>query len=158
MKHTDRLSLILQHPLYRACLAELTLQEKNRLYCRHDLAHFLDTARLAYIAVLENNLSYEREIIYAAALLHDIGRSRNNERHDECSAELAAKILPECGFGEAEITLITEAILQHRTRANDGALADILYTADKQSRNCFACPAKESCKWPLEKRNQTIRR
>lgn len=48
--------------LYRLFhLAEL---EKNRAYCRHDLEHFLNTARIAWIFALEKGLSPEKEQIY----------------------------------------------------------------------------------------------
>lgn len=156
MSQKDRVSLILNHPLYQECLAKISAQEENRIYCRHDLAHFLDTARLAYITVLENNLSYEREIIYAAALLHDIGRAYDNKAHDEFSAEIAAKILPGCGFNAQESSLIITAVLGHRKENSKDDISHILYDADKKSRNCFACQAQNTCKWPKAKQNQTI--
>ena len=38
------------------------------------MRHFLDVARLAWIAGLEQGLGLDKEIVYAAALLHDIGK------------------------------------------------------------------------------------
>lgn len=153
---SEQITQILNHPLYQECLQKLTIAEQKRIYCKHDLSHFLDTARLAYIYILENNLPYERELIYAAALLHDIGRAYDNSAHDKLSAEIAAQILPECGFSAADIHTITTSILHHRQDEQYNELAHILYLADKKSRNCFACPAQDSCNWSLDKRNTTI--
>ncbi len=153
---STQITQILDHPLYRECLQKLIISEQNRLYCKHDLSHFLDVARLAYIYILEHNLPYERELIYAAALLHDIGRAYDNSAHDKLSAEIATKILPECGFSTTDISTITAGILHHRHNDSTHELGNILYIADKKSRNCFACPAHDSCNWSIEKRNATI--
>lgn len=152
----DRINLILTHPLYRECLEKLDRAEETRIYCKHDLTHFLDTARIAYIDCLENNLPFSREIIYAAALLHDIGRAYDNARHDELSIKLAAQILPECDFSPDEITLITQAISAHRDKNTSSVPGQILYNADKKSRNCFTCAAKDTCNWSVDKKNKTI--
>ena len=56
---TDRIEKILTHSLYRECLEKLTQTEESRLYCKHNLTHFLDTARIAYIYCLENNITNE---------------------------------------------------------------------------------------------------
>ena len=58
-----------------------------------------------------------RELIYAAGLLHDIGRWQEYEegiRHEIASADLASRILCECGYNEQEIEEIRRAILNHR--------------------------------------------
>ena len=38
------------------------------------MEHFLDVARLMYIYNLEDQAGFSKEMIYAAGLLHDIGR------------------------------------------------------------------------------------
>ncbi len=50
------------------------MAEEGRRFCHHDMGHFLDVARLAMIFNLQQGLSVSKEMIYAAALLHDIGR------------------------------------------------------------------------------------
>ena len=70
----ERVNGILKDPLYRTCLSKIALFERDRIFCGHDMAHFLDVARLAYIFNLEENLGIEKEEIYTAALLHDVGR------------------------------------------------------------------------------------
>ena len=54
--------------------------------------------------------------------------------------------------------LILDAIRSHRDKAvaQENSLRGILYTADKRSRSCFACPARTDCDWPEEKKNLTL--
>ena len=63
----ERVNGILKDPLYRTCLSKIALFERDRIFCGHDMAHFLDVARLAYIFNLEENLGIEKEEIYTAA-------------------------------------------------------------------------------------------
>ena len=69
-----RVNRIRNHPLYRESLHNIEKLEQERIFCGHNAQHLLDTARLAYIENLELNLGISKEMIYAAALLHDIGR------------------------------------------------------------------------------------
>ena len=45
-------------------------------------------------------------------------------------------------------------LLQEEKEKNE--LANYLYRADKLSRNCFVCKAKNGCKWSEEKKNATL--
>lgn len=97
----ERLNRILRHPLWKGALQQIEELESERIFCRHDLDHFLHVARIAYIENLEQSLDLSKEIIYAAALLHDIGRGLQYEKgipHEEASAALAEGILTDCGF------------------------------------------------------------
>ena len=159
----DRVNRILQHPLYQSLLRELRAVEAERIFCGHDMDHFLAVARLAWIENLQENIGIAREMIYAAALLHDMGRVRqyrDGTDHNKESARIAARILPECGFSETEQEGITKAILSHRQDTEEGEagnLGALLYRADKASRNCFICEARSQCKWNPEKQNSGIR-
>ena len=102
-----------------------------------------------------------KELIYAAALLHDIGRADQylyGTPHDEASARYADRILEECGFHAEERAVICSAIRKHRENEKQGAeyLSALLYEADKKSRLCMECAACDSCKWPDEKKNREI--
>lgn len=159
-----RVNQILFHPQYQHALEQIKIWEQNREFCRHTLEHFLDVARLAYIRCLEQGEDVKKDVIYAAALLHDIGRHRqyaDGTPHEVASACLADEILPECSYSEEEQRQIREAILSHRNRKDgetaSGVLGQLLYQADKASRNCFACAAQEACHWPDEKMNREIR-
>lgn len=156
-----RLMSIIEHPVYRECLQEIEKCERERPFCRHDLAHFLDVARIAQLLNLEEKRQVSRELIYAAALLHDIGRHRQYREqlaHETAGREIAAGILADLDFDEAEREEILTAIAAHRklTPGREGSLAGLLYRADKQSRACFACPVEAQCNWREDKKNKTL--
>jgi len=149
METTDRINRILRNFDFIAYEEKNRKAETHRIYCRHDLSHFLDVARAAYILNLEKRLGIDQEMIYAAGLLHDIGRWMEYETgidHAAASKELAAGILKRCGFSEEEIGELLSAIEGHRAAKVSSPLGDLLYEADKQSRNCVSCGARISCK------------
>ena len=157
----ERIDKILANEKFIKSLKKLRAYEKKRKFCGHGFEHSLDVARIAYILDLEKNLGFEKEIIYAAALLHDIGRWRQyktGEPHDKASAQIASGILKEAGFIKSERILILSAILSHREfmLQDTKSLNYLLYTADKKSRNCFRCGAYEECDWPAEKKNPGV--
>ena len=155
----ERVDAILRHPTFTAALAELHEQERERIFCRHGLEHLLDVARLMYIYDREAEFGIAQETLYAAALLHDIGRAvqyRDGTPHDEAGARLARPILEDCGFTEQEIMEILTAIGGHRAPGVTAPLGRLLYRADKKSRPCYACPAVGECNWPEEKKNHSL--
>lgn len=154
----ERVNKILNHPTYKILLEELRELEKERVFCKHSLVHFLDVARIAYIKVLEKGLSYKKEIIYAIALLHDIGRVeeyKNGTDHNIASVNVAQEILMDLEFSKEEIDMICKCIKEHRIESQD-ELSKIIYESDKSSRTCFNCDAFHFCKWPKEKKNTGI--
>ena len=152
-----RIQKIWNHPLYRQEYDRLQRMERGRKFCGHSIEHFLDVARVCWIGVLEEKLSLSKDVVYAAGLLHDIGKGRQYEfgvPHHEAGAELAEEILPDCGFSPEEISSIVQAIRLHRKPSeNEEPLVRLLYQADKKTRLCFCCPANEECNWPEEKKN-----
>lgn len=158
----ERINRICRHPLWKESVAEIQRLEEDRIFCRHNPAHYLDVARIAYIDNLEKNAGISKEVIYAAALLHDIGRHRQyleGTPHEEASAELADLILRDCGFTEMEQREIISAISEHRTPETAGKenLQGLIYRADKASRSCLFCDAFEECNWSMEKKNITLK-
>ena len=92
----DRVNAILKHKTYRKYYDQIEKIEKDRIFCRHQMPHLLDVARIAYITNLERNLGYDREVIYAAAILHDIGKSFQYEEripHEIAGEKVASEIL-----------------------------------------------------------------
>ena len=157
----ERIDRILGNEKYRYYLELNKDAEKERIFCRHDIGHFLDVARIGWILVLEKGLLLEKEVVYAAALLHDIGRHLQYAKgvpHEKASAELAQEILKECGFDDKETDVIVEAIGKHRDKsvAGEENLNGILYCADKASRACFSCEAETLCDWKQDKKNKKI--
>ena len=54
--------------------------------------------------------------------------------------------------------MILTAIRGHRKlRADAEPLERLLYTSDKASRMCFACPAEAECDWSSEKKNMELK-
>ena len=158
----ERIDLIIENPDYKRYLAQIAEWEQTRIFCHHDTVHFLNVARIGWILNLEEELGLEKELVYAAALLHDIGRFKQYEDgsdHALVSADLAGPILTACGFNEAERTLITEAVASHRTKeiAGERSLRGILYRADKLSRECYFCKANPQCDWKGDKKNKVLR-
>lgn len=158
----ETIEKIRKHPLYTECYEKLELAESGRIFCRHQMQHFLDVARLAYIRNLEDGLGLDKEVIYAAALLHDIGKYKQYEDgtpHEKTGVQIAERILSDIGvFSEEEKQSILCAIMRHR-KNSDGKLPlnRILYESDKLSRACYACPALSECNWSSEKKNMEIK-
>lgn len=157
----ERIDKILKHDLFIENLEKNETAEADRRFCRHNMVHFLDVARIGWIINLEEELNLPRDMVYAAALLHDIGRHRQYAEgipHEETSAEIAPIILQECGFRREETDIITDAILQHRNAeiASERNLKGLLYRADKASRACFACAAERDCNWKNDRKNLEI--
>jgi len=152
----------MQNPDYHRYLEETAKWEEKRIFCHHDTVHFLNVARIGWILNLEEGFGLKKELIYAAALLHDIGRFKQYEDgsdHAVVSAALAEPILAECGFDETERIIITEAVASHRTKeiADERSLKGILYRADKLSRECYFCKAEPECDWKGDKKNKVLR-
>lgn len=157
----ERIERIRNHVLFLDGLRRNAAAEADRCFCRHDMAHFLDVARIGEIINLEEDLKIPRELMYAAALLHDIGKHRQYTEgipHEQAGAAAAPEILFDCGFDEKETAVITDAVLQHRNGdvACERNLRGLLYRADKASRPCFACEASEECNWKGSKKNREI--
>lgn len=169
----DRINRILHHPLFKSYMQANAVKEKERIFCRHDMAHAMDVARIAYILYLEQQTKETlqkycfaegeaaREIVYAAALLHDIGRHvqyETGEKHAVVSARLAPEILCDAGFVEAEKALLVSAIRTHGDKSISGEnnLNGLLARADLLSRDCYSCQAQAACKWTSEEKNSEI--
>ena len=174
MTISGRVDNILKNEDFKQAVRLIEQTEADRIYCRHGLAHLLDVARIGALLMYEKAADMPDlrqdvciDIVYAAALVHDLGRAMEYEDgtpHDRGSVIYARKILPECGFDQDEVSDIVHAVSFHRTEpeSNEPAgsrariLRDILYTADKKSRLCFTCGAAETCKWSDEKKNKGI--
>lgn len=162
VNHMDRIDKIIEHPLFLYHLRQNQAAEAERRFCRHDMTHFLDVARIGVMISLEEGLKIPRDWIYAAALLHDMGKHIQYEDgtpHELAGGRIAPQILQDCGYDQKETTVITEAILKHREKstAQEKNLSGILYRADKASRPCFACEAEPDCNWKADKKNRKIK-
>ncbi|CAM2076083.1 MULTISPECIES: HD domain-containing protein [Clostridium] len=154
----ENINIILNNKEYKQALEKLSEYERNREFCNHTIEHFMDVSRIAYIMVLEEKLNVSKEVIYAIGLLHDIGRVKQYEEgihHDIASVEMSKEILKETSFTDEEINIILNGIANHR-KESDNKLEEIIYKADKLSRQCFNCKAEKECYWSSEKKNFKI--
>jgi uncharacterized protein len=157
----DKINIIIENHSFQYNLIKIEELEKHREFCRHDMQHFLDVARLMYIMNLENTLNIPKHMIYATALLHDIGRGKQYENgtpHHIASVEIAKDILEQCEYDTKEIHEILDAVGNHGSNSEKlNSLSNVLYVSDKLSRNCRHCKAIEECKWPVGKKNFKIK-
>lgn len=156
----NRVNQILTNDLFKSYMRELKILERDRIFCKHDIEHLLSVARIMRIKALEENMKTDADIIYAAALLHDIGRViayKNGSDHAKESAKIAEQILSDCNFEQADKEKILFAILHHNDNKAADELCDLLRAADKLSRNCFDCSAYEECNWLEERKNKGVK-
>ena len=146
-----RVNQILEHEDYISYIIKIDVLEKERLFCKHGFEHGLNVARIAYAYLLEKGESrLSKETVYAAALLHDIGRwveYETGEDHAEVSARLALPLLGECQFNLNDIQVILEGIREHRRHYEDNltVLGAALALADDWARDCRHCAAQTLC-------------
>lgn len=146
---------ILQNKHFNLLLCELNKLEENRVYCRHDIHHLCEVARIMLIKNKTEQLNINHDIIVATALLHDIGRINEykfNQDHRTSGLDFARDILLDCNYKNTEIEAICTAISNHNNLSKD-TLSALLYRADKLSRACYTCKTKD-CYWDSEKRNK----
>lgn len=157
-----RIELLLNNPLYQDYINYNEQEEAEPRFCRHDISHHIDVARIAYILVLEqNDLNFfvnenrlsgklaAKEIIYAAGLLHDIGKwkeYRSGIDHASFGAKLAREILPQVFFNPNEVEIIARSIYEHRNLSMDMSfLGERIYRADNLARICIDCIHRADC-------------
>lgn len=96
----QRIQAILSHPLFCESLHKIQELERDRIYCKHGLPHLLDVARIASLMAADRQLDLPRDVIYAAALLHDIGRLQQyltGEDHAAAGMRTAQEIFARYG-------------------------------------------------------------
>ncbi|MCR5687157.1 MAG: HD domain-containing protein [Lachnospiraceae bacterium] len=158
----DRVNAILKNEQYRQIMDRIAELERDRIFCRHGIDHCLDVARIASLICLDEGYGISRDLIYAAALLHDIGRPQqyaDGTAHEEAGAGLAPQILRQCGYDETECRIIADAVRLHGDEQvkDERNLSGLIYRADKSSRRCYMCPAIGMCHKKPEKRVMEIR-
>lgn len=159
----SRWSKILSSELFRSCMVVIANAEKTRRFCRHGLEHSLDTARVMYIICLEQQFPFPMDTVYAAGLLHDIGRAvqyRCGTAHEIAGIDLIERILTECSYTRSEIEEISDAIVRHNESKQSSevhTLGDLLRLADHKVRPCMLCMERHACYWLESEKNQWLR-
>lgn len=156
----NKVNEILNNDLFKKYIKELETLEIDREFCKHNIEHSLDVARIAYIKVLEENINISKEVIYAVALLHDIGRVlqyKDGTLHHKGSVIISEEILKDTSFGREEKDIIIDAIKEHREELAENDFQSIIQISDKLSRNCYNCKAYDKCYWDYNKKNHIIK-
>jgi uncharacterized protein len=98
----------------------------------HDFDHVLRVVAMAdRIAQAEGA---DREVVRAAALLHDIGLDEGRANHETSAANRATEILREHGYDDVFCSAVAHAIESHRFRSGPAPQtleARVLFDADK---------------------------
>jgi uncharacterized protein len=98
----------------------------------HDFDHVLRVVAMAdRIALAEGA---DRDVVHAAALLHDIGLEEGRAGHETSAAKRATEILRAQGYAEAFCNAVAHAIESHRFRSGPTPQtleAKVLFDADK---------------------------
>jgi uncharacterized protein len=98
----------------------------------HDFDHVLRVVHLAdRIAAAEGA---DRDVVHAAALLHDIGLDEGRAGHETSAARRATEILRKQGYDESFCDAVAHAIESHRFRSGPTPQtleAKVLFDADK---------------------------
>lgn len=154
----ERYERIINNDIYRAHILSIEKCEEDRIFCHHDTVHFMDVARIGMIINVTEGYGIPKDIIYATALLHDIGRDiqyANGTPHEITSLNIANDILSDTDYNEAEINEIINAIGNHRNAKikDEKNLSGLIYRADKLSRACYFCKAYDECNWKNDKKN-----
>ena len=97
----------------------------------HDFKH-VDRVRNWALQIAANEEFDRRDIVQAAALLHDIGLTQADRKmHAEIGAVMAKEFLSERNlFPPSEIEEIANAVMYHNSLNQNGTLADIVMDAD----------------------------
>jgi len=157
-----RVETLVEDKYYQEYFRRNSEAEIEPKFCQHDFRHHLAVARITYILILEHNdLNYfikdsgisgklaAKEIIYAAALTHDIGKWKEYKcgiDHASYGARLAREILPRALFNHTEVDIICRAIYEHRNISRDMSfLGERLHRADNLSRICTRCEYRSQC-------------
>lgn len=146
-----RVNQLLEDGDYIGYMEKIEELEKERRFCKHGFEHGLNVARVAYAYMLEKGeVILPKEVVYAAAFLHDIGRwveYQTGEDHAEVGAQLARPLLEACRFNSEDIQVILQGIREHRRHPGDNLtpLGEALALADDWSRDCRHCSAQALC-------------
>lgn len=160
MTGMEKIAVLQRDEEFLSLLRRIEESERDRIFCRHGLTHLLDSARIAWIDVLENRLPLDKPVVYAAALLHDLGRAYGQTDHSAAALDACRRILLRSGFDSGEAEEILLAIRSHgeKSAPDDelSLLSAVIRRADGRSRPCYACPAAGECYWPDARRNHSI--
>ena len=103
----------------------------------HGIEHIKTVIDRSFELVEENNLDVNLDIVYVVASFHDIGHHIDAKNHEKVSAEIMSKDKNLSKFfSEEELTIIKEAIEDHRSSAKEeprSVYGKIVSSADRNT-------------------------
>ncbi|TFB98147.1 HD domain-containing protein [Cryobacterium sp. HLT2-28] len=102
-------------PLARAALAAAQTSESTSV-ANHSIRSFLFAELLAGHEGALNDAAYDRDLLFAACVMHDLGtgaEAPGKQRFEVEGADLAAEILTEHGVAVGDVDRVWEAIALH---------------------------------------------
>jgi len=143
-------------------LKKLKDELKSELYY-HCYNHTIDVCESAMkLAKLENVTGKELILLETAALFHDTGFLEKYENHEEQSAAVARKYLPQFGYSSEDIEIICQMILSTKLPQSPQNLLDkIICDADLDymGRDDFFMTAnKLLCEWNVNGISTTLKK
>lgn len=116
-------------------LKEIAEKELEQASPAHDINHVMRVYNLC-LHLAKYKLNIDLGVLKTAALLHDIARTKEDQKADHAilGAEMSEKILRELGYPEEKIRHIKHCIIAHRFRSRnepETKEAKILSDSDK---------------------------
>jgi HD superfamily phosphodiesterase len=120
-------------PLADASLA-LVRSTESRPIADHSIRSFIFARLLAEREGALNDAAYDEDLLFAAAVMHDLGlgeRAQGRARFEVEGADLAAEVLREHGVPEADVDRVWEAIALHSSHGLAERLGLLTYLTHK---------------------------
>lgn len=102
-------------PFARAALEEVQASESTPV-ANHSIRSFLFAELLARHEGVLDDASYDRDLLFAACVMHDLGtgtKAPGEQRFEVEGADLAAEVLTQHGFVAGDVDRVWEAIALH---------------------------------------------
>jgi len=95
-------------------LLYISAERNMRMFPEHDLNHAIRVMNLCLYINKKDSLYLDKDILIAAAMLHDVGYiSDDSPKHAESSIQFAKVLLPEVKFPRHKITPVILCIKHH---------------------------------------------
>ncbi len=126
------------NPRLKKYIEENILTQYNKNDKGHGILHILEVIRRSFALNQNLNLGLDKNMIYAIAAYHDLGKYINSDIHEKIAAETFFKDENmKDFFSDEERTIIKEAIEDHRSSKEDSPrtkYGELISSADRNTR------------------------
>lgn len=97
----------------RASIFQLLEESLPEQLSYHGLHHTKDVLQTLEIYIQKEGVTeeYDRILLRTGAILHDVGFTIDYQNHEENGVKIAKKLLPDFGYSNAEIDIVSNLIL-----------------------------------------------